>query len=144
MWKGQIDEITAELEHNKRQEIIRLIMYDSSTNVGDKLLEKAKSICDVESKSLEVATTCSSQTLGLDSLTRTVSIDNVQDLIGKSEDTMNQIAAHAQTCATLRMRLHTTSTRCRHWTRVLAPCSGSLSAKAMLTFGTCLRKKNQS
>ena len=61
--------------------------------------------CNVESKSLEVATTCSSQTLGLDSLTRTVSIDNVQDLIGKSEDTMNQIAAHAQTCATLRIKI---------------------------------------
>ena len=60
---------------------------------------------NVESKSLEVATTCSSQTLGLDSLTRTVSIDNVQDLIGKSEDTMNQIAAHAQTCATLRIQI---------------------------------------
>ena len=39
MWKGQIDEITAELEHNKRQEIIRIIMYVSYTNVGDKLLE---------------------------------------------------------------------------------------------------------
>ena len=61
--------------------------------------------CNVESKSLEVATTCSSQTLGPDSLTRTVSIDNVQDLIGKSEDTMNQIAAHAQTCATLRIKI---------------------------------------
>ena len=81
------------------------VLYDSSTNVGDKLLERDKSICDVESKSLEVATTCSSQTLGLDSLTRTVSIDNVQDLIGKSEDTMNQIAAHAQTCATLRIKI---------------------------------------
>ena len=60
---------------------------------------------NVESKSLEVATTCSSQTLGLDSLTRTVSLDNAQDLIGKSEDTMNQIAAHAQTCATLRIKI---------------------------------------
>ena len=51
---------------------------------------------------IEVATTCSSQ---LDSLARTVSIDNVQDLIGKSEDTMNQIATHAQTYTALRIKI---------------------------------------
>ena len=48
MWKGHFGEITAELEHNKGQEIIRIIMYGSSTDVGDTLLERVKTICDIQ------------------------------------------------------------------------------------------------